>query len=64
MIPLVPKYNPDYFLINGLSDQQLEDSVELKFKNELRQLFSIGEHWLLHEQGDFSFFTRCTNCRQ
>ena len=26
----VPKYNPDYFLINGLSDQQLEDTIELE----------------------------------
>ena len=26
----IPKYNPDYFLINGLSDQQLEDTIELE----------------------------------
>ncbi len=28
----IPKYNPDYFNINGLSDAQLEDSVEVNTK--------------------------------
>ena len=38
---LVPKYNPDYFLINGLSDQQLEDSVELNSKTNYVNYFRL-----------------------
>jgi len=30
----VPKFNPDYFNINGLSDQQLEDSIEVNSKTD------------------------------
>ncbi|MDG1842183.1 MAG: multicopper oxidase domain-containing protein [Crocinitomicaceae bacterium] len=41
----IPPYTPDYFLINGLSDQQLKDSVELlsitNYENYFR-LVNIG----------------------
>lgn len=37
----VPRYNPDYFLINGLSDQQLEDSVELNSKTDYVNYFRL-----------------------
>ena len=37
----VPKYNPDYFLINGLSDHQLEDTVELNSKTDYVNYFRL-----------------------
>jgi len=37
----VPKYNPDYFLINGLSDHQLEDTIELNSKTDYVNYFRL-----------------------
>jgi FtsP/CotA-like multicopper oxidase with cupredoxin domain len=37
----VPRYNPDNFLINGLSDHQLEDSIELNSKTDFVNYFRL-----------------------
>lgn len=37
----VPRFNPDYFLINGLSDQQLEDTIQLDSKTDYVNYFRL-----------------------
>ena len=37
----IPRYTPDFFAINGLSDQQLEDTVELTSKTNYVNYFRL-----------------------